>query len=59
MAHYRDVVEPELRGDVPIARDVTLAEFVDTYLERHTATVRPRTIETLRKRLGYAVTTFG
>jgi integrase len=59
LAHYRDIVEPELRGDIPVARDVTLAEFVNTYLERHTATVRPRTIETLRKRLGYAVTAFG
>jgi hypothetical protein len=27
----------EVRGDVPLARAVTLAEFVDTYLERHAA----------------------
>src|SRR5215218_6648793 len=59
LTHYRDIVEPELRGDTCTSPEVTLAEFVDTYLERHTATVRPRTIETLRKRLGYAVTAFG
>jgi len=53
LAHYRDVIEPELRGDVPHARDLTLSEFVDTYLERHAATVRRRTLETLRKRLAH------
>ena len=53
LTHYRDIVDPELRGDMPVARDVTLAEFVDTYLERHAATVRPRTVETLRKRLSH------
>jgi integrase len=59
LTYYRDVIEPELRGDAPVARDVTLAEFVDTYLERHTATVRRRTVETLRERLRHAETAYG
>jgi integrase len=58
-AHYRDVIEPELRGDpVPVA-DVTLAAFVDTYLDRHGANVRPRTVATLRDRLRHAIAAFG
>lgn len=59
LAHYRDVIEPQLRGDTVTARDVTLDEFVALYLERHTASVRPRTISTLRKRLAYATQAFG
>jgi integrase len=31
--------------------EITFAELVDLYLERHAATVRPRTIATLRERL--------
>jgi Phage integrase, N-terminal SAM-like domain len=38
---------------------LTLAELVDLYLERHAATVRPRTIDTLRERLRHAVRAFG
>jgi hypothetical protein len=34
LAHYHDIVEPELRGDAPVARDLTLAEFIPLYLER-------------------------
>ncbi|HKF79557.1 MAG TPA: hypothetical protein VKB17_01885, partial [Thermoleophilaceae bacterium] len=59
LAHYRDVIEPELRGDPVPAPDLTLAELVEVYLERHAATVRPRTIEVLRERLAYAVRAFG
>ena len=39
--------------------DLTLAELVALYLERHAATVRPRTIVVLRERLAYAVYAFG
>ena len=53
LRHYRDVIEPELRGDRP-TRDLTLAELVELYLERHAAAVRPRTIATLRERLRHA-----
>jgi site-specific recombinase XerD len=56
--HYREVVEPTLRGEAP-RRELTLAELVDLYLERHAATVRPRTITTLRERLAHALAAFG
>jgi hypothetical protein len=52
------VIEPTLRGEHAPMSELTLAEFVPLYLDRHGATVRPRTTETLRKRLGYAVTAF-
>ena len=59
LAHYRDAIEPQLRGEpVPVA-DLTLAEFVPLYLERHAATVRPRTIQTLGERLPHATRVFG
>jgi hypothetical protein len=50
-AHYRNVIEPRLLGEWP---ELTLAELVDLYLERHAAIVRRRTVETLRERLRYA-----
>ena len=59
LAHYRDVIEPELRGEVAPAADLTLAELVELYLERHAASVRPRTIETLRERLRHALAASG
>jgi integrase len=49
--HYRDVVEPMLRGERPKI-DHTLATFAPVFLERHGAGVRSRTIGTLRDRLG-------
>jgi integrase len=58
LAHYRDVIEPQLRGEVP-AVELTLAELAELYLERHAASVRPRTIVELRKRLRYATRAFG
>ena len=48
LAWYRDHIEPALRGDAPARADLTLNELVGLYLERHAATVRPRTIVTLR-----------
>jgi integrase len=53
--HYRDVIAPMLRGDTPARRDLTLAEFVPVFLERHGTGVRARTTSTLRDRLGHAV----
>jgi hypothetical protein len=53
------VIEPELRGETPPTPELTLAELVELYLERHAASVRPRTILELRKRLRYAVAAFG
>ena len=53
------MIEPELRGDPAPMPEITLAELVDLYLERHAATVRPRTIVTLRERLRHAVRALG
>jgi integrase len=58
LEHYRDVIEPQLRGETP-RRVLTLAELVELYLDRHAASVRRRTIETLRERLAYALAAFG
>jgi integrase len=57
--HYRDVIEPQLRGEPAPLPELTLAEVVELYLERHVASVRPRTIVTLRERLAYATRAFG
>lgn len=51
LAHYRDVIEPELRGETAPLPELTFVELVDVYLERHAAGVRERTIATLRERL--------
>jgi hypothetical protein len=59
LAYFRDVVEPELRGETPALPELTLAELVELYLERHAATVRPRTIASLRERLRHALAAFG
>jgi integrase len=56
LAYYRDTIEPQLRGEI---RELTLAEFVKLYLERHAATARSRTIETLRERLRHATRAYG
>jgi integrase len=55
LQHYRDIVEPRLRGEPTPLPELTLTELVDLYLERHAANVRPRTIETLRERLAHAL----
>jgi len=57
--HYRDVIEPRLRGEHASIADVTLAQFVEVYLERHSVAVRGRTIAILRERLAYAVAAYG
>ena len=59
LAHYRNVVEPELGGDSAAMPELALAEFVELYLERHAASVRPRTISTLRERLRHAAAAYG
>lgn len=59
LAHYRDHIEPQLRGEPVPMPDLTLAGLVDLYLERHAASVRPRTIVTLRERLAHAIRAFG
>lgn len=59
LAHYREVIEPQLRGEPVALPELTLAEFVPLYLERHAASVRSRTIVTLRERLPHALRAFG
>ena len=59
LTHYRDVIEPQLRGEPAPMPEITLAELVDLYLQRHAANVRPRTIATLTERLRHAERAFG
>src|SRR5215207_2032260 len=59
LQHYRDHVEPMLRGEPAARPDMTLAEFIPVYLDRHSVGVRPRTIATLRDRLRHATAAFG
>ena len=54
--HYRHVIEPRLRGEMP---DLTLSQFIDVYLTRHATGARRRTIGSLEQRLGYATQHFG
>ena len=58
-AHYRDVVEPDLKGRPVARRDLTLTELVDTFLERHGKVAQPATIETLRARMKRPLDDFG
>jgi integrase len=57
--HYREIIEPQLRGEAPAPPDLTLSDFLPLYLERHAASVRTRTIEALRWRLSVATEAFG
>jgi integrase len=59
LAHYRDVVEPQLRGEPTSRSDITLTDFVTLYLDRHSADVRPRTVATLNERLRHVQRRFG
>jgi len=59
LQHYRDHIEPVLRGEPAAMPELTLTELVDLYLERHAPSVRPRTITTLADRLGHATRAFG
>jgi hypothetical protein len=59
LQHYRDVIEPQLRGEPVPMLELTLAELVDLYLERHASAVRASTIITLSERLMHAVRHLG
>lgn len=59
LAHYDDVIKPQLLGEPAEKPDPMLSEFVALYLERHAADVRPRTIKTLTERLRHAERRFG
>ena len=58
--HYRDVIEPRLRGERRAAPELTLAEFVDALPRRGTPPASgSRTIATLRERLRHATRDYG
>jgi integrase len=57
--HYRDVIEPELKGRLVARRDLTYSELVETFLERHAIVAKPRTITELRWRLKQSEERFG
>ena len=57
--HYRDVVEPELRGRPVARRDLTYSQLVEMFLERHAIVAKPRTIAELRWRLKQSEEKFG
>lgn len=59
LAHYREHIEPQLLGEPAPLPELTLAQLVELYLDRHAASVRPRTIATLRERLAHATRAFG
>jgi integrase len=59
LAHYRDVIEPQLRGEPAPMPELMLAQLVDLYLERHATAVRASTITTLTERLSHAVRDLG
>jgi integrase len=59
LTHFREFIEPQLRGEPAPRPELTLSEFVALYLERHATDVRPRTIATLRERLRHAERRFG
>jgi len=59
LQHYREHVEPVLRGEPAPMPELTLSALVELYLSRHAASVRPRTIVTLRERLVHATHAYG
>ncbi len=59
LAHFREVIEPQLRGEPAAMPELTLGEFIELYLARHATGVRARTIATLRERLRHAAADFG
>ena len=56
LQHFRDVIEPSLRGETP---ELTLAELAEMYLERHGQIRSPRTIRSLRERMKRPLDAYG
>jgi hypothetical protein len=56
---FAENVAPRLDRGGPVPAELTLAEVVELYLERHVVGVRRRTIDTLRDRLRHAIAAFG
>src|SRR5262245_29876215 len=57
--HYRDTIEPRLRGEPEAKPDLTLSELAEVYLERHGQVRSPGTIRTLRERLKRPLDAYG
>ena len=55
---FRETILPQFSGEI-VTTDITLAEFVPLYLERHASQVRPATLATLGDRLKHAHRAFG
>lgn len=55
---FGENVAPRLRGGGP-SPEITFDAFCDLFLERHGATVTPRTVDTLTERLAPARALFG
>jgi integrase len=58
-AHYRDVIEPRLRGGVKATEIRTFSELVDVYLDRHAQIRSAATVRTLRHRLARPLALYG
>jgi integrase len=58
-AHYRDVIEPRLRGEPETPPELLLSGLVDVYLERHAQLRSMSTIRTLRHRLKRPLDAYG
>jgi integrase len=54
--HYRDVIEPQLRGEAP---ELTLRQLTDLYLSRQEGIRLPRTVRGLRERLRRPLDAYG
>jgi integrase len=59
LKHYRDVIEPRLRGEPESLPDLTLDAFCDLYLIRHESIRSARTVRTLRERLARPRAAYG
>jgi integrase len=63
LAHYRAVIEPQLRGEAAPRRDdtrpLTFRELTEVYLDRHANVRSEATIRTLRHRLARPLATYG
>ena len=59
LEHFRKVIEPQLRDEPAPPPELTVAELVEVFLDRHAVNVRPRTILVLRERPAYAGRAYG
>src|SRR5262245_30100471 len=59
MAHYREAIEPLLNGEPDPAPELTFAQLVNVYLDRHGQIRSAQTVRTLRHRLARPLQTFG